>query len=626
MRLNKHIAMPLAAKIQKALASMLLLAFACVFSLRAEAQESVRVLFPFDSDLVSATYQDNTAAMARLDSLIGLAGAPDVEIITYSSPEGNWQYNQQLSKRRAVAMQQYLQNRHPALSGRISLKPGVESWEDLQRQISSDGRLTAQAREELLRIIGLDITPDEKERQLTARDDYKRLYAKYFKSLRYAEIAVRIENSAESKHVAPKSAITESAVTEESSGAPSIYYVLNEDFIRPGHMNNKAALAEIRKIFSNPANREKAIVIEGASSPDGPEAANRKLGMARAENLANWLAGQFPELEGRIVVRSAGENWEVLRAQVAACASLDSLSRAELLQIIDSQDTPAGKEARLKAHSAYDVVETECFPATRTARFAGFEPVRDTASAESESDSKSESGIDNQDQNDNQGQDDAVVVTPVIPITEEPVQTEARKDSTVKAPLFALTTNLLYEVGGAIGTGFNTVPLTVGYEIPVGKHWSIFSNYLVTTPWHAWNNNAECFELMHWDLGARWYPGGSFKRPFRANPDRRVLDGWYASLSAGCGYYDFEHEGKGYQGEEILGSVGIGYSICLDRHWSLNIGLGVGPLYTRYRYYEGRSNNEHLMYRYSGNFTYFGVTDAKVTLTYLIYYNRKVKK
>ena len=92
------------------------------------------------------------------------------------------------------------------------------------------------------------------------------------------------------------------------------------------------------------------------------------------------------------------------------------------------------------------------------------------------------------------------------------------------------------------------------------------------------------------------------------------------------GYYDFQRNGNGYQGEEALGSLGIGYSLCFNEHWSLNFGIGVGPMYTRYRYYEGRSNNEHLMYRYGGTFTYFGVTDAKVTLTYLFYYKKRNRK
>ena len=89
------------------------------------------------------------------------------------------------------------------------------------------------------------------------------------------------------------------------------------------------------------------------------------------------------------------------------------------------------------------------------------------------------------------------------------------------------------------------------------------------------------------------------------------------------GYYDFQHNGNGYQGEEILASVGIGYGLTLGKHWSLDFGLGVGPMFTQYRYYEGRSNNQHLMYQYKGTFQYLGITDVKVSLRYLFYYNKK---
>ena len=133
-------------------------------------------------------------------------------------------------------------------------------------------------------------------------------------------------------------------------------------------------------------------------------------------------------------------------------------------------------------------------------------------------------------------------------------------------------------------------------------------------------------ELMHWDIGGRWYPGSTFTKPFRFNRASRVLEGWYLSLSAGCGYYDFEAKVKGYQGEEVLGSIGIGYNWAFNRHWSLNFGLGVGPMYTRYRYYEVTTDYKHLMYQHSGTTQYFGVTDAKITLSYLFYINKKQKR
>lgn len=196
-------------------------------------------------------------------------------------------------------------------------------------------------------------------------------------------------------------------------------------------------------------------------------------------------------------------------------------------------------------------------------------------------------------------------------------------EDTVRTPMLAVTSNLFFEYA-TIFTGYNTVPATVGVEVPVGEHWSVYADYLVTAPWHAWNNNSECVELMHLAIGGRWYPGGSFLNPFRYGvKERRVLDGWYAYASAGVGYYDFEFFGKGYQGEEILGALGIGYGITLGRNFSLNAGVGFGPLYTRYRYYEGRSNNDYLMFQYRGTWRYFGITDARLTLTWLFYNNRR---
>lgn len=206
----------------------------------------------------------------------------------------------------------------------------------------------------------------------------------------------------------------------------------------------------------------------------------------------------------------------------------------------------------------------------------------------------------------------------------ESMQEPEDADTCSRRPLFALTNNFFFENVTSL-TGFHTVPLAVGLEFPIGKHWSTYAQYICTAPWHAWNNNAECVELMHLYLGGRWYPGGSFLDPFHDNGETRVLQGWYASFSVGIGYYDLELDGKGYQGEEIVGSLGVGYGIALNDYLSLNLGLGFGPLVTRYRYYEGRSSNEHLMFQYPGWWIYSFVTDAQVTLTWLLY-NEKNKK
>lgn len=575
----------LAAAGLKLVACMVSLVLLSVFSLRAQDKSaSVKVLFPFDNAAVNENYLGNAAALAQIANLIGTGEIAGVVVTTFSSPEGNWHYNKDLSSRRAASVKAYLESNYPALAGNIVLNTGVEAWEDLAARVKADARLSDASRDAILNIISSDDDPDVKEHKLASQPQYRSLYATYFRSLRYADISLRIENPAPADSLHTDSEISETEKnsviarkTATENGLPTVFYAVSEDFIRPSYMGNDAAMKEIIRLLRS--GKVRSMVLEGTASPDGNAKANERLAMNRAENLKNYIVGMFPEMEAHITVVNKG----VLEGNEEDYASLRYARIAQVDIEEEAETAPEVETTPETDDTTTDKTETETETVTET-------------------ETETETGT--------------VIETEIVAETEPETQR-------VRAPLFALTTNLLYEAGGAIATGFHTVPLTVGYEIPIGKHFSIQSNYTVTTPWHAWNNNAECAELMHWDLGARWYPGGSFKKPFKPKEGRRVLDGWYASLSAGMGYYDFEHNGKGYQGEEILVSAGLGYGLCFNDHWSLNFGLGFGPMYTRYRYYEGRSNNEHLMYRYSGTFTYFGITDAKVTLTYLLYYYKK---
>lgn len=563
-----------------------------VFSLRAQTYSTrVRVMFPFDSDVIVENYQENAVALSVLnDAFAAQAAREGLTITSYSSPEGNLAYNRNLSIRRAKSMQAYLEGKYPQLQGKITLCPGEEAWEDLRIQVESDSRLSESTRSAVLSIIGKDIEADAKERELTSLPEYRRLYANYFKSLRYAAIELRIENFADSEKDFANSEISgagsnggeftakKSSNATVKEGLPVIYYALNEDFIRPQYMGNDKAMKEIIRLLKS--GKVRNMVLEGAASPEGPSRINDRLAQNRAENLRNYIVGMFPEMENHITVVSKG-------AVEGPEDKADYLRFSRIASIDVVKDT----------------VSTAAKDTTGTA-------VKDTVSTTA----KDTTGT-------------AAVVVPVVPVVPAASDSsDVATESFVKKPLAALTANLLYTTGGAIATGFHATPLAVGYEIPIGKHWSVQSNYIITLPWQAWGGNGECAELMHWDIGARWYPGTKFKKPFKAAGDTRVLEGWYASLSAGMGYYDFQHGGNGYQGEEALASLGIGYSLCFDEHWSLNFGIGFGPMYTYYRYYEGRQNNEHLMYRYNGTFTYFGVTDAKVTLTYLFYYKKRNRK
>ena len=180
-----------------ALTMLWVLAFGS-FSLRAQtpsfsATREIRVSYPFDNSTLTAGYMDNASAFAALDSLAA-AGAFDgtetFEVVSYSSPEGNWNYNLALSGRRAESFRKYLTTKYPQLTGRVSVNPEAEAWHDLANAVKGDERLSESTRESILHIISSSATPDVKEARLKALPEYKALYSKYFRKFRYAYIKV----------------------------------------------------------------------------------------------------------------------------------------------------------------------------------------------------------------------------------------------------------------------------------------------------------------------------------------------------------------------------------------------------------------------------------------------------
>ncbi|MBR6246495.1 MAG: OmpA family protein, partial [Bacteroidales bacterium] len=155
---------------------------------------TIRVTFPFDSSVLRSDYMQNASAFAVIDSLAaqGAFEGASVEVISFSSPEGNYQYNLALSGRRAGALRKYLVAKYPVLEGNVTVNPDSESWSDLRKAVAGDTRLTDESRTKILGIIDSSAAPDAKEASLKALPEYKSLYRSFFRAIRYAEIVVRI--------------------------------------------------------------------------------------------------------------------------------------------------------------------------------------------------------------------------------------------------------------------------------------------------------------------------------------------------------------------------------------------------------------------------------------------------
>lgn len=123
--------------------------------------------------------------------------------------------------------------------------------------------------------------------------------------------------------------------------------------------------------------------------------------------------------------------------------------------------------------------------------------------------------------------------------------------------------------------------LNAGIEVPLGNVFSFSSDLYY--PWIGYDkSNENCLQAMLADIQFRWW----FKH--------RVMDGYRGNtligpaLSAGvyAGYYDFEYDGRGLQGELFGLYIDYGYSLPFAGHCILTFSIGAGITQLPYRTYK----------------------------------------
>lgn len=100
---------------------------------------SYEIHFRWDKSRLDTNYLGNDRTFKTLaqdiDS-IGVNKIDSVVIVSQSSPEGPYYYNQNLSARRAATMRGYMERRHPEVRDRLTVNPDGESWEQLRDYIA----------------------------------------------------------------------------------------------------------------------------------------------------------------------------------------------------------------------------------------------------------------------------------------------------------------------------------------------------------------------------------------------------------------------------------------------------------------------------------------------------------
>ena len=177
-----------------------------------------------------------------------------------------------------------------------------------------------------------------------------------------------------------------------------------------------------------------------------------------------------------------------------------------------------------------------------------------------------------------------------------------QKDFISRTPVFAARTNIL------------AIPLlNAGVEVPINRNWSVGANYYYPWIWRG-KNRMSCNQLLAFDVEGRyWFTNDRL-------PESSRLLGHSVGAYVGGGYYDFERDWIGHQGEFLNVGVDYLYALPLFRgriHVEFEIGLGY--IYSKakpYRYIDGTFYLEKNGHR---NIHWVGPTKAQVSVVVPIF-------
>lgn len=359
-----------------------------------------------------------------------------------------------------------------------------------------------------------------------------------------------------------------------------IHYRFDRTDIDPEYRDNRNSTELLKQHLQN-ASRIDSIIIHVYSSPDGVYEYNARLARQRAaaaETLIRQLTGNAKtNAQTSTLIRTVivAENWSGLqrlvqerytrhdRSKVLDILEAENISEATRkwrLQQLDNGYTwnymlrhymPELRNAtvitlRMKPEDPLPTLVPMCTRAVTMNPDDG--PIRPKPAAE-----PTPSGT----QTIQPTPEQQPTVTPADGQTEAPIS--AAKPSMI--PLYALRTNLLVPA------------LNIGAEVPLGERWSVSADYYYPWIWPS-KMNRNCFELLGWSVEGRYWFGND------RQPQQR-LRGHSVGLYAAAGYYDFERNYQGQQGEFVSTGLDYTYAMGIGRRKRLNLEFTLALGYIR---------------------------------------------
>ncbi len=158
---------------------------------------------------------------------------------------------------------------------------------------------------------------------------------------------------------------------------------------------------------------------------------------------------------------------------------------------------------------------------------------------------------------------------------------------------FALKTNLLYDA---------ILMPSLEVEYLINEKWSV--NLEGSIAWWSNNKKHKYYQIVMVSPEVRYW----FKT-------KEPWHGHYAGFYLGGGLYDLENGGRGYQGEFYVASgLSYGYMFPLNKHLSMEVGVGIGYMMTEYKKY--LPGDGCYVYQKTERSHYFGPTKLKLSLVW----------
>ena len=407
----------------------------------------------------------------------------------------------------------------------------------------------------------------------------------------------------------------------------SINFANNSSTLDASYRDNGVAMQEVESFMRTLLKGEcgtRAIIIDGAASPLGNEEYNKRLALRRAEAVCDFL--HTIEGSDRIIIHaiSDGEDWDSFTHSVLE--GYNRPNRDAVLEIIRSELSHDEKEAALRridnSGETFRVLVGRHMSSARNAALIRVVEIADLTPRLSPISF------------------DVVVSAPTLLIpkselqwqVEQPLVADVELNSTTKIEIdgSALKIEPKSEVEKptevqesapeirkpvmAVRTNLLVPALNVGVEVPIGKHWSVGVDYYFPWIWPK-RDNKNCFEFLGWGIEGRYWFGKE-----RTVFDR--LQGHSLGLYGYMGYYDFERNYHGHQGEFVNVGIDYTYAMAVGKKKAVHFefSLGVGYIYSQARKYTViEANGPLISDKITKTIGFFGPTKANVSLVVPIF-------